>query len=145
MEKSRRRLKSAAIIVLMFTVSELVELVAQFFLIDFSAVQSSGLPSDIILIAELVALAIMVLTMIPSLYVGIKGIKVANDPDYSTSHIVWAVIILIFAFLELAAVIFNIVVEGNIFDNFGYLLLALIDIVIYIDYIKWAKVVDDEY
>ena len=146
MEKSRRKLKSAGILVLMFTIESIIELVAQFLLTDFNDMAlPEGLPANTWLIAKIVALAILIIPMIPSIYVGIKGVKVANDPDYSRAHIVWAVIILIFKIFELASAVLLTLAGEDPLAMVGYVVLAFIDVIIYINFIKWAKRVYNEF
>lgn len=135
METSLKKLKTAAIIVLCFTVITLVELVSELLLLDFDA---TGVDAGAMLTTEIFVFVVSVIMLLPRFYIGIKGLKVAADPDSSKAHIVWAVIIFIATIISTASPIIGIVSNEDVMENIYVLILVLIDVVVYFSYIKNA-------
>ena len=143
MEKLTKHLKVSSFIVILFALITLAEIaIALFYGNYFDNVQiPEGSPANIVGIAKTVILVTAVVFMIPQLYVGIKGIKVANDPDDSRAHIVWAVILFVLSVASLINAIVGIVNGGASFDNISLLTSAMLEVAIYFDYIKHARAV----
>jgi hypothetical protein len=55
----------------------------------------AGMTPEVAKIVMIFSFAVMIVAMIPRLYVGVKGLKVANEPSAAKAHIVWAVLFLI--------------------------------------------------
>jgi hypothetical protein len=98
MTQSRTQLKIASIIVLIFTALSLINIVAGLVLSELpEAEMPDGAPENLLLITQIFVLVITAIMLIPQVYVGVKGIKVANKPNSSKAHIIWAIILLAFA------------------------------------------------
>ena len=145
METPRKRLKTVSIFVLLYTICTLIELAVQAFFGELSKVPiPAGSPENILLITQIILVSVAFLLLLPAFYVGIKGLKMAENPDSSRAHIVWAVIILIFAIIDLAGVIINIVSAGSVVPFISDLGCITLNVILYIEYIKYAKEVADE-
>lgn len=144
METPRKRLKTVSIFVLLYTICTLIELAIQAFFGELSKVPiPAGSPENVLLIAQIVLVSVAFLLLLPSFYIAIKGLKMAENPDSSRTHIVWAAIILVFAILDLAGVIINIVSAGSVVPFISDLGGITLNVIIYIEYIKYAKEVAD--
>lgn len=145
MEKLTKRLKVSSFIVLLLSFITLAELATSLFYGGyFDNVQiPEGAPENIVGIAKIVILAVAAIFTIPQLYVGIKGFKVANYPDDSKAHIVWAVIFFIFSIASIVDSVIGLVHGGVSLDSISLLATAMLNTAIYFDYIKHAKAVAD--
>ena len=98
MEQSRKNLKLSSIIVLILSVFYAIQLVCELMFGEINnATIPEGAPDNILLITKIVLASIAGLLLIPNIYIGVKGLKVAKNPDSSKAHIVWAIILLVFS------------------------------------------------
>lgn len=142
MTKSRTQLKIASIIVLIFTALSLFNIVAG---LVFSELPKAEMPDDapenLLLITQIFVLVITAIMLIPQVYVGVKGIKVANKPTSSKAHIIWAIILLAFAVGALATPISAIVTMEDVVSNVFSIISIAAEIVVFLIYIKSATAV----
>ena len=106
---------------------------------DFGAPE--GTDPNILLAAKISILVITLLMLLPSVYVGVKGLRIAKNPSPAKAHIVWAKIIFVFTVLALITPIVSIVKQGDIGANIASVSSILLEIIIYFDYIKYAQAV----
>lgn len=142
MTKSRTQLKIASIIVLIFTALSLFNIVAG---LVFGELPKAEIPDDapenLLLITQIFVLVITAIMLIPQVYVGVKGIKVANKPTSSKAHIIWAIILLAFAVGALATPISAIVTMEDVVSNVFSIISIAAEIVVFLIYIKSATAV----
>ena len=84
------------------------------------------------------------LFLLPQIYVGVKGVRMAKNPNGSKGHIIWTCILFAFAVVNLISPLVGLV-QGTGSDNFGRVFSYLLEIAIYYDYIKYATAVSKEY
>ena len=141
MEQARRNLKITSIIILIFTGLSLVNLVCQIFFGAFKNTEvPEGIPENIILIAQIVLAVITFLFLLPQLYIGLKGLKIAKNPNDSKGHIVWAIILLVLSAIATVSAIFSVINAVNV-STISELANAVLDVCILILYINSAKAV----
>ena len=139
MTKSRTQLKITSIIVLIFTVLSLVNIVAGLVFGELPETElPEGSPDNILLITQIFVLVIAALMLIPQVYVGVKGIKVANKPGSSKAHIVWAIILLAFAVSALVTPIAAIIALEDVLSNIFSIVSIATEIVVFFIYVKSA-------
>ena len=98
MEQTQKSLKLSSIFVLLFAGLSMVEIVAELLFGEInSVVIPEGAPENILMITKIILLAVSLLFLLPQLYIGIKGLKIAKCPDSSKGHIIWAAILLTFS------------------------------------------------
>ena len=141
MEQKKKQLKSASILVLIFAGLSLVKTIVELIFTDLDvATIPEGLPENILLITKIVFAVISVLLLIPNVYIGIKGLKLASKPDSSAkAHIVWGIILLVLTVLSLVSPITDIMQKQNVSANISILLGGLLDAIVLFDYVKCAK------
>ena len=146
MEQKKKQLKSASILVLIFAGLSLVKIIAELILTDLNVTTiPEGLPENILLITKIVFAVISVLLLIPNVYIGIKGLKLASNPDSSTkAHIIWGIILLVLTVLSLVSPITDIMQKQNVSANISILLGGLLDAIVLFDYVKCAKALAKE-
>lgn len=142
MEQTRTHLKFSSVIILVFAGLSLLNIVTELALGSLnSAVLPNGAPDNVLAIAKVFLLAVSVICLLPNVYVGIKGLRVAKTPDSSKAHIVWATILFVISLISIISPVLGIVKQGSVTENVESLLSVLIDLVIYFEYIKYAKIV----
>ena len=142
MEQAKKRLKTASLIVLLFAGLTLLGIITELAYGDLNSAQiPAGSPENILLITKMILLGVTAVLLLPKVYVGIKGLKMAKAPTASKTHIIVSVIIFVILLLELIEPILGIVNGGGFKENFSSLAGLLLELVIYYDYIKAANAV----
>ena len=140
MNNSRRRLKEASFLVLLFTAFTLIRLAVRFFVVVFDVDPSQVNASrELILIATIILFVINLICLIPQTYVGIRGIKIAENPTSTKGHIVWAVILLAFAVFSIIHTSIGIAESEKLTDSIFVLADHSLDVIVYCMYIKYAN------
>ena len=143
--ETKKHLKLSSIIILLFVGFSLLQILFELLFGELNNVASpDGAPNNILLITKIFLLCVSVLLLLPSVYVGIKGLKMANKPDNSKGHIIWATIILVISILSLVNPVIGFVKKEDITESFGALFSLMLEILIYFEYIKLAKAVTKE-
>lgn len=98
-----------------------------------------GAPENVGQIAQIFILVVALLLLLPHLYIGIKGIKIAKKPNSSVGHIVWGVILIAFTALALVSPILGLVQGSDeVFANISALCSIVVDLMVLFDYVKYA-------
>ena len=140
MEQSRKNLKLSAIAVLVWAGATLIGLISELLYGEInSAAIPEGAPDNILLITKIFLVSISLLLLLPQVYIGIKGLMIAKNPNSSKGHIVWAVILLVFAVLGIIDPIVNLAKSGDTFNDIRSLSGVVLEIAIYFEYIKYAR------
>ena len=139
MNNSRRHLKEASFLVLLFTAFSLIRLLIQFFVVGFdTGLEQVGASNEVIMVGMIVVLVISIILLIPQLYIGVKGMKIAKNPASTKGHIVWAVILLVFSAFSIISTVSNIAEQTNIVENIITLFDHALDVIVYCMYINYA-------
>ena len=146
MEQNKKNLKAMSIVVLVLAGLSLLSILFELFFGNLNeAFKSASLPEGatdgVILVAKIVIAAISLLLLLPQIYIGIKGIKVAKNPDNSNGHIVWGIILIIVTAIGVISPISGVIQGGAIFKNIADLCSIIVDIVILYEYVVFAKAV----
>ena len=140
MEQTRKQLKTSSFMVLLFAGISLLQIIAALLFGELNSAQiPAGSPENIFLITKMILLAVSLLLLLPKFYVGLRGLRIAKNPDASGKHIIWAMIVFVFAVLEFIDPLGNIFKEGNIMDNAATISGILLEVLIYYEYIKYAR------
>ena len=139
MTNSRKNLRDISAIVLFFAVINCVREVLNIFLVDFKmATLPEGATEGLVLVTQIVMAAFALIFLIPDLYVGVKGLKVAKKPDSSKAHIVWATILAVLSVFALLSHISGLAQSG-IVNGLINIIGTAADVAIYVWYIVCAK------
>jgi hypothetical protein len=140
MEQSRKYLKWSSVAVLSLVGVYILELISELLWGEInSAVIPEGASENILLITKIFIVAVSVLLLLPQIYVGIKGLIIAKKPTCTKAHIVWAVILLVFAAVGVVDPIVGLINGGGVYDNVKSLSGIALELVVYYDYIKDAR------
>ncbi len=142
MSQSRKHLKITSILVLILAGLSLLNIVVELCLGDLNnATIPDGSPENILLITKILLFSVSFLLLLPQFYVGVKGLHVAKKPDASKGHIVWAIILLVLAVLGMLSTCVSIFTQGNVRENVSSLLSTVVDVMVLLDFVKYAKAV----
>ena len=140
MEQAKKNLKISSWLVLLFTLAFFVQIITELMIGDINSAQiPEGAPDNILLITKTILLVVALVMMIPKLYVGIKGLRLAKNPKPAKAHIVWAGIILVFTVLGLFDPLMAIFEQGDLGGEIVTLCNVLVDAWVYFEYIRNAK------
>ena len=136
MEKSRRSLKFMSEIILICLTFSFLRSILEVFL---TKVDNDNIPTQFLIIAKIMLCVIYAVLYLPQVYIGVKGIKVAKNPDSSKAHIVWAVIFIIFAVFAAISAVSGLIKAEDVTGNIFGLIDAVIDLGLYFFNVKFAK------
>lgn len=139
MSISRNHLKEASFLVLLFTAFSFIRMIIQLF-VGFEADPTQvGVSHEIIVATMIVVFVVGLILLLPQLYVGVKGMKIAKNPTSAKGHIVWAVILLVFSAFGIISTVTSIAEQINVVDNVITLVDHALDVIVYCMYIKYAN------
>ena len=140
MSISRNHLKEASFLVLLFTAFSFIRMIIQIFVVGFEVDPAQvGASHEIVVVAMIITFVISLILLLPQLYVGVKGMKIAKNPTSSKGHIVWAVILLVFSAFGIVSTVSSIAEQINVIDNVITLVDHALDVIVYCMYIKYAN------
>lgn len=144
MEQSRKNLKNVSVIVLALAALSLIDILYGLFFGDMNgelnnATVPEGASGNVILITQIFILVVSVLMLLPQAYIGIKGLKIAKEPDSSIGHIIWGVISVAFTVAGLLSPLAALLQgDGNAFGNVADFLSISVDVAVLVGYVKFA-------
>lgn len=142
MEKATKQLKQSSIFVLLFAGLSLLQIIGFLLWGDLNSAEiPEGSPENILLITKIFLLSLSVVMLLPKIYVGFKGLKIAKNPTPAKAHLFWAVIILVFNVLNLIEPAVAAVKNGISYDSATSFFSVLLDVVIIYEYIMHARAV----
>ena len=142
MEKSKKYLKICSILMLVFAGLTILNLAAEIIFGELNSAEiPEGAPDNILLITKIFLMSFSFLLTLPQIYLGIKGVMIAKNPDSSQKHIILAMVLLGLLILGLISPAISIVKKEDVGENVSNVLSVLVEILIYIDYIQYARAV----
>ena len=142
MEQSRKHLKISSIVVLILAGVTLLNLVSELLFGEINRAEIPvGAPDNILLITKIILLVVSVVLLLPQIYIGMKGIKVAKKPDSSKGHIILGTVLLVIATLALVSPAIAIFNREDVFNNVSELLSIAVEVIVFFDYVKYARAV----
>ena len=142
MEKAQKNLKYSSFFVLVFAVMSLINIIAALAFGPLNQAEiPAGAPENTLAITKIFLLVISLLMLVPDVYVGVKGLRVAKNPNTSKSHIIWACILFAFSVLALIDPVVACLKDGAWGENVGSLINIGVDLIIYYEFIVHAKTV----
>ena len=136
MEQSKKNLKFMSIAMVILVFLSLARIIAELIFTDFSGTEFS---KETILITTIVSVVISIILLVPQFYIGVKGIKIAKNPDSSKAHIIWCRILIVICAIGFVALIIEAVSKGEFMGDIPLILDILVDIILYTEYNRYAK------
>ena len=139
MVQTRKYLKLSSIAVLALAFFSLLQIVSELLYGEFNnAVIPEGAPENILPITKIVLFSVALLLTLPNIYIGIKGLRIAKKPNSSKGHIVWAIILLVFASLFLIEQGVGFIHDGFKFENISAFCSIVVEVAVFVEYIRLA-------
>lgn len=141
MEKNRKDLKAYSIVILAFVALVLIQNIIELCVAGLPQPTEilEGMTEEIYKIAVIVILVISFIFLIPQVYIGVKGIMVANNPEIGgKAHIGWAFALAIISALALISSIFDLIKVFNV-PNVLTVITTAIDVIVFICYYIIAR------
>ena len=140
MEKNRKELKTLSIVILALVAFSLVKLIVDLCVNGIPQITPipQGLTKEIVDVIVIITLALTCVAFLPEIYIGIKGIRVANNNAKGKAHLVWAIILIVFSVIAVAGGISNLVKNVNTM-NIINLCDVVIDGLLYVTYFDYAR------
>lgn len=140
MENAKKQLKSLSYFIFIFAALSVVRAVVGVLTIEITAdMIPKGLTEEIVKVATIVVYVCTLVIIIPQLYIGVKGVKLANGGEGSKAQIIWAKVLLVLSVIALISTVSTLTGGQDIFDNVLALIIAVCDVAIYYLYGKYAK------
>lgn len=100
MEKTRKNLKEYSIVVLAFIALTVIKAIVGICINGLPQANEipEGMTRELAQMITTIAFALSFVVLIPQIYVGVKGLKIANDPETSVkAYLVWTAILAVLA------------------------------------------------
>ena len=145
MEKTRKNLKELSIVALIFVGLSLIRMIVDVCLNGFGEIKDlpEGVSESVGQVALVVVWVLGILFLIPQIYVGVKGIKQANNPTPGKAHIVWAFILAAMSVLSTISAMSKLS-HGYSTENLLTLIDVLLNVIIFVAYFYYARKVAAE-
>ena len=139
MEQTRKYLKWSSIAVLALAGFPMLRFVCELLFGELSnAAIPEGASDNIWLITRIVMFSIALLLLLPNIYIGVKGLRIAKKPNASKGHIVWGIILLVLASLSLISPVVDIINNGFKYDYISEFFSITVEVAVFFEYIKYA-------
>ena len=144
MEQARKNLKTSSLIVLALAGLSLLNILYGLFFGEFNeelnnAALPEGSPDNILVITKVFVLVVSFLMLLPQLYVGLKGLKMAKKPDSSRGHIIWGIILLVFTACGLLSPLSAFLQgDSDAFANVAEFMSIAVDVFVLFEFVKYA-------
>ena len=145
MMQSRNHLKISSAILLLLTAVGFLRTAIVLFFTDPNVVDTvlDGFSQTLLLVVKIFLWVFLLVAILPQIYVGVKGLRIAKTSDTAKGHIVWAYILLVFTVLSWIEPIVTIIrQDASLTDYTPIYGLLLIATLFY--YIKSATAVAKE-
>ena len=140
MENSKKNLKIMSFVIIALAALTFINITLELYFGELNnAAIPEGAPENILSITKAILLSVSLFLLLPQVYLGEKGLRVAKNPDSSKGHIVWAAILMVFAAIGLIDPIVALINQGEKFENFSALLSILTEAAVYFEYLKYAR------
>ena len=115
MEKNKKELKSFSILILAIVALSLIRNIVGLCVSGIPQPTESfeGMTQDMVQTISIISFVLALVLFVPQIYLGIKGIMIANGATSGKTHIVWAIILII---ISIIALIFELVTLINAFN-----------------------------
>ena len=139
MEKNRKDLKILSILILVLTGLTLVRSITELIVNGLPQVpESNELSQGILRVTAIISLVIGLLLLLPQVYVGIKGMKIADGAPSGKAPLVWAIILAVLAAISTISGLSNMLGALTFGSALNFVDCAL-DVVVYIFYFILAR------
>ena len=139
MEQTRRNLKLTSIAVLALAGFSFIQIVSELLFGEINNVAiPEGAPENILRITKIFLFSLSLLITLPNIYIGIKGLRIAKNPNPSKGHIVWGIILFVFASLSLIGTVVDCISSGFQYEGITAFSSILVEAAVLFEYVQYA-------
>jgi hypothetical protein len=138
MEKNKKELKTLSYAILFLVALSLIRLIVDICVNGLPKVNVEGVSAEVANVMTIVAVVLSFVLLLPQVYVGVKGVKIANGGKGDKWHIVIAVILGICALTAVVSNCISMVKTFN-FDTVLAVVDSALDVAIFVWYIITAR------
>jgi hypothetical protein len=141
MEKQRKDFKVLSIVILVLTILDFVAIVLELCISGLPQISSEevGLSKEIIDVVVIISVVLTMVFLLPEIYLGIKGIKLANNPSIGgKAHLVWAVILMVLSCLSAVSLTVELVGKFS-YSGLRDVAEQVLDVAIFACYFYYAR------
>jgi hypothetical protein len=138
MEKNKKELKTLSYAILFLVTLSLIRLIVDICVNGLPKVNVEGVSAEVANVMTIVAVVLSFVLLLPQVYVGVKGVKIANGGKGDKWHIVIAVILGICALTAVVSNCISMVKTFN-FDTVLAVVDSALDVAIFVWYIITAR------
>lgn len=143
MGKTKRDLWITSVVILVLTlivvINAIIGAVSTGF--TFNAAPVDGLSKEIVQMISIIVWAISLIILIPQIYVGYTGMKIAKDQadPCKKGHLIWAIILAIFSLISVITSISNIANSKNLASDIINLVDAILSVLLFGGYVFFVR------
>lgn len=145
MENAKKQLREGSLLVLFFAALSLVRMIFDALTIYFTDAKNvpvEGVTQDIVTISSIAFLVVGIICLIPQVFVGLRGLKIAKEPAATKGHIVWARILMIISIVALVSIIPTLFEpNADLVNGIFGAVDCILDVVVFGLFIKYANAV----
>ena len=139
MEKNKKELKILSWVILVLALFAVVNNIVELCISGLpTATPPEGLTVEVVKVISIIGCVIGFLVYIPQIFVGVQGIRVAGGAKAGKAHIVWAIILAVFAGISVVAGLCSFA-SGFTASKLASVCMAIVDIMVYVYYIIYAR------
>ena len=142
---NKKELKSFSIFILAITALSLIRIIVSVCVNGIPQPTESieGMTQDMIQTISIISFVLALVLFIPQIYLGIKGIMIANGAKSGKAHIVWAIILIIVSIIALIFEMVSLIDAFNL-DTVMNALEPAIELALFAFYYVFARRVKNE-
>lgn len=157
MVNARKNLKQTSIVVLIFAALSLIKIALDAILgglivkipedqipAEILQILPVGTIQMIVTVAGIVTFVFAILLLLPDIFLGLRGMKMADAPEKTKGHITWAKVLFVFAIITLISSFSSLSGNANIITKILAVLDPALSVGVYFMYIKAATAVYNE-
>lgn len=141
MDKNKKTLKEYSIVILVFVAITLVRSIVSLCVKGLPQVEAipEGMTKELVNIAAIISCVIGFIILIPQIYVGLKGLQIANGATVNgKAHLIWALILAVLAAISTISAISGLISAIN-FDTIYNVIDPAIDVLLFVCYYICAR------
>ena len=145
MRNNRKELKALSILILVIVAFDIIRNIVEACINGIPQVKEvpDGMTKEMVQVSSVIAFALIFVVLIPQIYIGIKGINIANGGVNTKAHIIWSLILAVLSGVLVVSRTTDLIKEFN-YENVMDVISPAIDVVMFAFYLVYARRVANE-
>ena len=140
MEQNKKELKWLSIVILALVALSLIRAIVNVCINGLPVAKDvpAGMTKELVQIVTIIAFVASLLLLLPQIYLGVKGLKIANGAESGKAHLVWAIVLIVLSAIAAINGISNLTKVFNL-DSVMNLLGPAVDVLLFVCYYVYAR------